>query len=96
MTREEAEKLILSEAIATDIRSRIALQAPSLSFHDRQDLTQDALILLWKQLPGYDPSRGAPTTFCATVINSAIRAHFRYRSQNKRRALFEAVPLPEQ
>lgn len=50
---------------------------------DAEDLTQDVFLKVYKNLPGFDPAKGAFTTWLTTLTRNMLVDHFRRTRQDR-------------
>ncbi len=63
---------------------RVLLRRPGFAHQDREDLRQDILFRVLKGLHSFDPTRGHPNAFLATLVERAVSQILRERSAQKR------------
>ena len=77
---------------AARVRAANALEAKSLTYEDRRDLEQEALLALWRSLPKFDPTRASIRTFAERVIANKIASVVRAQRAVRRTSVLVYSP----
>jgi DNA-directed RNA polymerase specialized sigma24 family protein len=89
-------RLYCAGSRAAAVRAAMIVNAYRLPKDFRRDLTQEALLELWRRRTAYDPSRGSERTFTERVIanrmTSVVRSMHSARSGQFRETPFDNVP----
>lgn len=77
---------------AAEVLAGAAISAGRVRRDDREDLIQDALLGLWRELPRYDADRSSLGTFADRIVSSKVASSIRDRQAAKRRLGDELPP----